>query len=334
MKFLRNAELRIQLAVYILFAAAGTGLALWAAPQAVFLFLALFLAAAGYHFYVTGQRYARLEQLCAEIDAILHSSEQKSLSEYREGELSLLRSEVMKLIIRLREQNGLMRREKERMADLLADISHQLRTPLTALHLTLASMGGEEEENVRKEQEHLLELRKLAARIDWLVESLLKIARLDAGMIRFQKQRVSFEELLKKAAEPFEISMEVREQKLAVSAEGGFTGDLLWSAEAVGNIMKNCLEHMKDGGTLFITADENALYSEILIRDEGEGIAKEDLPRLFERFYKGKNSGEQSVGIGLALSRMIVTEQNGTIKAENHPQGGAVFTVRFYKGII
>ena len=332
MKLLRNAELRIQFVVYMLFTAVGTGLALWAAPQVSLLFLVLFLAMAGYHFYVTKQRYVRLERLCTEIDAILHGSEQKTLSEYKEGELSLLRSEIMKLVIRLREQNDLMRRDKERMADLIADISHQLRTPLTALHLTLASMGGEEGEDIRKE--HLLELRKLITRIDWLVESLLKIARLDAGMIRFQKQRVSFGELLKKAAEPFEISMEVREQNLAVSAEGGFTGDLSWTAEAVGNVMKNCLEHMKDGGTLFVTANENALYSEILIRDEGEGIAKEDLPRLFERFYKGKNSGEQSIGIGLALSRMIVTGQNGIIKADNHPQGGAVFTIRFYKGII
>lgn len=332
MKLLKNAELRVQLTVYILFIAAGTGLALWAAPQVWLLFFVLLSAMAGYHFYVTRQRYAELERFSEEIDAILHGTEQHILSDYREGELSLLRSEVMKLMVRLREQNDLMRKEKERMADLIADISHQLRTPLTALHLTVASMSGEEK--TREQEEHLLELRRLMARIDWLVESLLKIARLDAGMIQFQKQKISFGELLKKAAEPFEIPMELREQKLLVNVEGGFTGDLSWTAEAVGNIMKNCLEHMPNGGTLSVTARENAVYSEILLRDEGDGIAEADLPHLFERFYKGKNSSGQSVGIGLALSRMIVTGQNGTLKAHNHPDGGAVFTIRFYKGIV
>lgn len=332
MKLLKNAELRVQLTVYILFIAAGTGLALWAAPQVWLLFFALLTAMAGYHFYVTRQRYAELERFSEEIDTILHGAEQHILSDYREGELSLLRSEVMKLMVRLREQNDLMRKEKERMADLIADISHQLRTPLTALHLTVASMGGEEK--TREQEEHLLELRRLMARVDWLVESLLKIARLDAGMIQFQKQKISFDELLKKAAEPFEIPMEIREQKLLLNAEGGFMGDLSWTAEAVGNIMKNCLEHMPNGGTLSVTARENAVYSEILLRDEGEGIAEADLPHLFERFYKGKNSSGQSVGIGLALSRMIVTGQNGTLKAHNHPDGGAVFTIRFYKGIV
>ncbi len=329
MKLWKNAELRRQLAVYLLFIGAGTGLALWAAPRAWLLFFALFSGMAGYHFYVTKRRYEELEQLSAELDAILHGAERHTLSDYREGELSLLRNEIMKLVVRLREQNDLLNREKERMADLIADISHQLRTPLTALHLTLASMGEEQ-----KTGEHLLELRRLLARIDWLVESLLKIARLDAGMIQFQKQEVAFDELLKKAAEPFEISMEVREQKLVLQAEGGFLGDLAWTAEAVGNIIKNCLEHMPDGGTLTVTAQENAVYSEIVVRDTGEGIAQEDLPHLFERFYKGKNSGGQSVGIGLALSRMIVTGQNGTIRAENHKTGGAVFTIRFYKGIV
>lgn len=329
MKLWKNAELRVQVVVYILFTVIGTGVALWAAPRAWLLFFVLFLAMTGYHFYVARRRYAELGQLSAEIDAILHGAEQHILSNYREGELSLLRNEVMKLVVRLREQNDRMREDKEHMADLIADISHQLRTPLTALHLTVASMGGEE-----GNEEHLRELRKLILRIDWLVEALLKIARLDAGIIRFQKQEVSFAELLKKAAEPFEIPMELREQKLVVEAEGSFSGDLSWTAEAVGNIMKNCLEHMPGGGTLWITAKENAIYSEILIRDEGEGIAKEDLPHLFERFYKGKNSSGQSIGIGLALSRMIVTGQNGTIKADNHPAGGAVFTLRFYKGIV
>jgi signal transduction histidine kinase len=126
--------------------------------------------------------------------------------------------------------------------------------------------------------------------------------------------------------------MELRdlELKLSVSDEA-FTGDLYWSVEALSNILKNCMEHTPAGGRIEIKASENALYTEIIVSDSGPGIDPEDLPHLFERFYKGKNSSENTVGIGLALSRMIAAEQNGIIKAENGKARGAVFTLRFYK---
>lgn len=114
----------------------------------------------------------------------------------------------------------------------------------------------------------------------------------------------------------------------------GFTGDAAWTVEALGNILKNCMEHTGQGGTLWIRASENYLYTEFQIEDNGSGIDPEDLPHLFERFYKGKNASDSSVGIGLALSRMIVCAQNGTLKAENRAEGGARFTMRFYKGVV
>ena len=128
--------------------------------------------------------------------------------------------------------------------------------------------------------------------------------------------------------------MDLRNQTLEVSATGEFTGDVAWTCEAVANIVKNCMEHTPDGGRIKLYASDNPLYTEIVIADNGSGIAKEDLPHIFERFYKGKDSDEKSFGIGLALARMIISTQNGTIKAENESPVGAKFTLRFYKGIV
>lgn len=131
-----------------------------------------------------------------------------------------------------------------------------------------------------------------------------------------------------------ELSMELRGQALLIHADGAFRGDLSWTSEAIGNIVKNCMEHTPEGGRIEIEATETALFSEIIIKDNGTGISSEDLPHIFERFYKGKDSDGKSFGIGLALSRMIITGQGGTVKAENRKPVGAMFTIRFYKGTV
>ena len=144
------------------------------------------------------------------------------------------------------------------------------------------------------------------------------------------------EDLLFKASELVAIPMELKNQRLTVEMNGqeSFIGDLSWSVEAIGNILKNCMEHMENGGEIRIRVQENPVYTEIRIQDQGPGLDPEDLAHLFERFYRGKQATSQSIGIGLALCRMIIKKQNGTIKAENAPEGGARFTVRFYKGTI
>jgi signal transduction histidine kinase len=170
----------------------------------------------------------------------------------------------------------------------------------------------------------------------WLISTLLKISKLDAGTVKFKSEPVSVPQLVKKASEPFAVPMDLRGQQLRtdISAGAAFLGDLYWTSEAIGNIIKNCTENTPEGGEIGITAAENALYTEIVIEDSGCGIDEADLPHIFERFYKGKNSSEQSAGIGLALARMIIAAENGTVKAENKKDGGARFTVRFYKSTV
>ncbi len=285
------------------------------------------------HLLTVRQRYRKLGEFSADINRILHGSSQLSLDRYAEGELGILQSEIYKMTVRLREQQQRLIDDKVYLANSIADISHQIRTPLTSINL-LVSFLSEPDLSQERRQELAQELFDMLARIDWLITSLLKISKLDAGTVTFQKESVPLEELIHKACAPVLVPMELRGQDLFIHADGCFFGDLSWTAEALGNIVKNCMEHTPAGGRICVDAAETALYAEIVITDSGEGIAPEDLPHIFERFYKGSNSDERSFGIGLALSRMIITGQNGTVKAENKPAGGVRFTVRFYKGTV
>lgn len=240
--------------------------------------------------------------------------------------------------MRLRQQAEALQNDKIFLADSIADISHQIRTPLTSVNI-IVSMLGEEQLSVRRRIELTRDLKQLLFRIDWLITTLLKLSRLDAGTVQFQNSKLSVRTLAEKAAEPLAVPMELKNQKFLcrIDESVSFRGDLAWTAEALGNIIKNCMEHTPEDGSgrIEIDAEENAVFTRITVKDNGSGIAPEDLPHVFERFYKGRNSSDSSFGIGLALARMIVRSQNGTLKAENNQNGvGASFTMKFYKGDI
>ena len=170
-------------------------------------------------------------------------------------------------------------------------------------------------------------------RMDWLLTSLLKLSRLDAGVVAFQRERVDVNDLICTALRPLQIPMELHNISFKTDVPKGMEvwGDPGWLSEALQNIIKNCMESSGDNGEIEIVCEETPLFSEIAIHDSGAGFEKEDLPYLFDRFYRGKNTDATGYGIGLALCKMIVTRQGGTIAARNHPQGGAVFAVRFPK---
>lgn len=334
MSFFRNPEIRKTLLIYIIISTAAIIAAfVWDKLFGLFV-LVLCVVLTALYCLTTYMRYRRICEFSADIDRILHGyDESQNLKSYEEGELGILQSEVRKMTVRLREQRQQLTNDKLYLADSIADISHQIRTPLTAINLLvhrLSEPGLTEDKRIRL----FHELMGLLSRIDWLITALLKISKIDAGTAQFKQDKILLSELIQKSSEPLLVPIEVREQHLVIDAKGEFTGDISWTQEAIGNILKNCMEHTPKGGSIEIAADENALYSEIVISDNGSGIDKEDMPHIFERFYKGKNSDEKSFGIGLALARMIITAQNGTVKAENIPTGGARFAVRFYKGTV
>ena len=267
-----------------------------------------------------------------DIDRILHGQEQQVLPQQEEGELAILRSEIGKMTVRLRENAQRQQEERVRLADAMADISHQLRTPLTAMRLTL-SLLEQEELTPQRRLALMRELKKLTGRMEWLVEALLKMAQLDAGTVVFHPQDTTAAELVRRAAEPLEVPMEVRSIRFTAQAgEERLTCDGPWSTEALGNILKNCMEHA--ASWVQVTARETAIFTEITVQDDGPGFDPEELPRLFQRFYRGKNAGENNFGIGLSLSRQVLAQQNGTVQAENVLTGGARFILRWYKGTI
>ena len=242
MRYLRNPELKRQLLFSLAFWAAAVCLALLFLPGGVV--CAVFLGAAGlvqllFWTAFTVRRYRRLEELAAEADRLLHGERFLDLRQYEEGELAILANELEKLISRLQEQSQRLQKEKVYLSDSLADISHQLRTPLTSLNLLLARLPGETDEENRRRL--VYEAGQLLERTSWLVEALLKIARIDAGTAVFAQNRVDASGLVQAALEPFGIPMEIRGQEAELKLQEGavFSGDADWSADALGNNVKN-----------------------------------------------------------------------------------------------
>ena len=332
-KLLKNKEVRKTLILQIIVALASVIISNFIDERAgvvALIFSTLFISI---YYISTYKRYKRIASLASDINKVLHGDNSISLENYSEGELAILHSEIYKMTVRLREQQNNLINDKKYLADSIADISHQIRTPLTSINLLVQLLSAPNLTDERR-QELTHELYGMLSRIDWLITTLLKISKLDAGTVTFKKEKVSLQTLINKSCSTLLVPIELRGQELVINADGEFVGDLSWTCEAVGNIVKNCMEHTYEGGKIEIEAYENALYTEITIKDNGTGIAKEDMPHIFERFYKGKDSDDKSFGVGLALSRMIITSQKGTVKAENCNPHGAKFTIRFYKGIV
>lgn len=247
------------------------------------------------------------------------------LSSFGEDDFSKLEDEIYKTVTFLYQTKDAAVQAKDGFAENLSNIAHQIKTPITAISLSVQMMKQDFNEK------YLEQIEKQLLRLTHLEEALLILARLDAGTLLLQKDKVDVFTALVLAADNLQelfagsgTSIDIPELGEAV-----ITADLEWTMEALMNLMKNCMEHNR-GGTIHCLYAQNPLYTEIFIRDEGEGFAREDIPHLFERFYRGKNAGEGGIGIGLALSKEIIERQNGTIRAKNAAEGGALFEIRFY----
>lgn len=339
-KFFRNGEIwkEMVLSVIMLFLAALFG-GMAAGARGAVLCMASGIVFCLFHFASSCRRYQQIAKLADKVNHYLHGYMDLYIQDQREGELAILESEIGKMVLRLRNQADLLKKDKIYLADSIADISHQIRTPLTTMNLIVSRLSSRD--LPREKRKHLMmELEEMLVHIEWLIQSLLTISKLDAGTIQMQERRISVPELIRNSTEALEIPMELRQQKLNIICDPlvSFTGDMKWMKEAVMNIVKNCMEHTPEGGRIQICAVENPIFTEIVIEDNGPGIDREDLPHLFERFYKGKNSSDKSVGIGLALAKMIITGQHGNVSAENVTKKGMIcgakFVIRFYKSIV
>ena len=282
----------------------------------------------------TKKRYNRINTLAEKIDIILHGNDTINIKSFGEGELSILESDVQKMLVRLRDQKDKLEKDRTFLADSIADISHQLRTPLTSINLILSLIEAPDISEERRE-ELLRELSSLITKTEYLVSVLLKISKLDAGTVQFEKKETDLNSLVTKSVEPLLIPMDIKNQKLSIRVDNiSLDCDSAWCIEAFGNILKNCTEHTPENGEITVTATDTPIFTEIVISDTGNGFDEEDIPHIFERFYKGKNSSKESFGIGLNLTKMVITAHNGTVKAGNSQSGGAEFIIRFYKQVV
>lgn len=328
---LRNREFKQFAILFSLMAITTVVLGFTINTMAGILAIASVAAFGAVFFAFTKARYKSIAQISNQIDLVLHNADHLYIGESDEGELSILSSEITKMTLCIREQNDALKKEKEHLADSLADIAHQLRTPLTSANIIMSLLANNPDENERKVL--VRETEELFVQMDWLITSLLKLSRLDAGIVVFKSEQIDVNNLIYNALRPFLIPIELHDIDLKIDVQKGMIiqGDSGWISEAIQNILKNCIESVGDKGKIEIVCEDNLLFTEISIHDSGAGFEKEDLPCLFDRFYRGKNTDATGYGIGLALCKTIITRQEGSITAKNHPQGGAIFLIRFPK---
>lgn len=277
-------------------------------------------------------RYREIEKLSVYLRKISKGNFQLDVRDNNEGELSILKNEIYKVTNMLSEQGAYLQKDKEHLTNAISDISHQLKTPLTSMKMMVDLLSNDELPD-EKRLEFTYTIRMQLERIKWLVSSLLKLSKIDAGTVHFKREIILVHELIETAVETLLIPLEIKDQTLSVhgNKDVHYIGDFNWTVEAMINLLKNSVEHTAEGGKINVSFSENALYTEMVISDNGRGIPKEDLPYIFKRFYKGKSTDEDSVGIGLALAYSIVAEQDGDIKVESDGETGTTFTVKFYK---
>ncbi|EEG76037.1 sensor histidine kinase [Dethiobacter alkaliphilus] len=277
------------------------------------------------------RQYGEIQEVTRYAQKIESGDYSLDIRDNSEGDLSILKNEIYKITTTLKSQAALLQQEKIALADSMADISHQLKTPMTSMLVLNDILSREMPETEKKE--FLARMKAQLSRLEWLVTSLLKLAKFDAGTVVMKKEQVLVGQLVEKAVAAMEIPLDIKMQQVQISgaSDVSFIGDLNWSCEALINILKNCIEHTPERGRINISFSENPLFTEITITDSGVGIAKEDLPYLFNRFYKGKNAGDDSVGIGLAMAHTIVSRQGGDIAVQSEAGSGAQFTIKLYK---
>lgn len=279
------------------------------------------------------KRDRKINQITQYINQIKNRKYDLDINENSEDELSNLKNELYKITIMLKEESEISKKDKDNLKMSVEDISHQLKTPLTSITIMLDNLKDNPNMDENTKQKFIFEISKQIDWINWLVISMLKLSKLDANVVQFYEEKINLKKFIDEIIKNLEIPIEIKNQQIVIEGNqnASFVGDYKWQQEAVTNIIKNCIEHNKENGKIYIKYEENTLFTKITIRDEGEGMTKEDLKHIFERFYKGQNSSENSVGIGLALAKNIIEKNNGMISCKSELDKGTEFVIKYMK---
>jgi len=282
----------------------------------------------------TKKQYKKINEIDNYMNNILNNDYSLDIREYIEGDISNLKNDIYKMTVKLKEQTENSKKDKLYLEETLSDISHQIKTPLTSMYvINDILMDDKIYENDKKE--FLIKNKTQLQRIEWLVTSLLKMSRLDSGSIILKKEETSLKKLIETSVEPLRIPIELKNINLNIECDSNIKVevDFNWTVEALVNIIKNAYEHTLEFGNIDIKCSTNPIYTEIKIIDTGEGISKEDIPHIFERFYKGKTNKE-SIGIGLNMAKKIIDMQGYDISVTSKENIGTTFIIKIYKKVI
>lgn len=277
-------------------------------------------------------RDKKIQEIINYIEAINSKNYNLKIEENSEDELSNLTNELYKITIMLKEQAESSIKDKKVLQTSIEDISHQLKTPLTSISIMLDNIreNPNMEESIR--QKFIHEISRQIEWINWLIISLLKLSKLDSNTVTFVKKEIDVRKIINNVIQNLSIPLDIKQQQIIISGDNAkIKGDYNWQLEAITNIVKNCIEHTPENKHIYIDFTENNFYTKITIRDEGSGIDKQDVKHIFERFYKGKNSSENSVGIGLALAKTIIEKDNGYITCSSKIGEGTTFEIKYMK---
>ena len=279
------------------------------------------------------QKDREISKIIKYLEAINNHNYSLEIDTNEEGELSILKNEIFKITIMLKEKAEISQRDKINLKESLQNISHQLKTPLTSISIMLDNILNDDNMDINIRKEFIQDIIKEIDSINFLVYNILKLSKFDANVIEFDDKINSINDILNESiAKVAKLSNEKHVQILFECKDQYFIKcDRKWQIEAFSNIIKNCLEYTREFGKIIITLEDNKLYTKIVIEDEGMGISKEDLPNIFKRFYKGKNAKSDSVGIGLSLAKAIISKDGGEINVRSIVDLGTTFEVIYFK---
>ena len=275
----------------------------------------------------------KINEISNYMNSVLNGNYSLDIRSYEEGRLSILKNDIYKITVKLKEQTDMAINEKNNLEMILSDISHQIKTPLTSM-CVINDLLKSDKLSKKEKIEFLNKNESQLERIEWLVTSLLKLSRLDNGFVKLKKEKVEVAKLIDNCLNPLLIPIELKNQNVVKQIDNfEIDIDFNWFSEAIINILKNAHEHTNAYGTIKVEANDNSMYSSIIISDNGTGISKQDLPHIFERFYKGDNQKE-SIGIGLNMAKKIIDLSGGEINVLSTPSVGTTFIIKIYKNII
>lgn len=275
----------------------------------------------------------KINEITKYIEEINRGNYKLNIEENTEDELSILKNELYKITIKLKEVAENSQKDKTTLKDSLSDISHQIKTPITSILIMLDNILSDENmpEDIKKD--FIKDIKREIINIKFLVESILKLSKIDSNSIKFIKKEVFIKDIINEAVKNVSMLSELKNIEIIVSGDDSIKTicDLKWQVEAITNILKNCIEHSYENRKIYINYNQNNMYTELKIEDNGTGIDAKDLPHIFERFYKGKNSSSDSVGIGSALSKSIIESNNGYIQVDSKLNKGTTFIIKYLK---